>query len=106
MIYKGILDRRGPECRIFFIPATSLSARQLFTRVPSYFSFPFLFARVLPRERERERNGGIIGKTLVGEDERLAGRSGDISRLNLNFEFKVCSVAFEIIYLPSICEEK
>lgn len=105
MIYKGILDRRGPECRIFFIPATSLSARQLFTRVPSYFSFPFLFCTRVA-ERERERNGGIIGKTLVGEDERLAGRSGDISRLNLNFEFKVCSVAFEIIYLPSICEEK
>lgn len=35
--------------------------------------------------------GGIIG-TFVGEDERLAGRCGDISCLNLNSEFRVAVV--------------
>lgn len=89
----------------FFHPShVSFSASIIYAR-PLLFFVPFPFCTRVA-ERERERNGGIIGKTLVGEDERLAGRSGDISRLNLNFEFKVCSVAFEIIYLPSICEEK
>lgn len=44
--------------------------------------------------------GGIIG-TFVGEDERLAGRCGDISCRNLNSEFRVAVVGNNLF--ASIC---